>query len=463
MYIPLTTPKASGAANPEESSSSTSRKAMMSALRLLVVLGATSLLGITFLTESNMDTLRQKGGFVRKVPVPRVVEEENVPLTVASDADTTTAVDLMGSAKTLKSVATKKITSSTKPSSEFEAELTFQEAAPQNREESNSNAPWPRIAWLMSFPNSGTSYTGQLVKHLSLARTATNYGEQNADPDTENSVPIHTDRPEGPFYVDPKPVNRTTSRNKTVLRKSRFHDPTRYVLTKTHCGGYRTDSPPEQYVESTYSFQRKCLSTKYVTSDTPNEIRKGTYEATDVHKAIHLIRNPFDNIVSRFNFEQKHQNQTNASPLTKDLPKSRTGFRKFCQRMDDKWLPSERAHIVYGANEELLEHTMTKIPCHSDFVRYVEWHNQAFVATRDLQVETMILHYEQYAAATFNATANKLFGFLELSQEGIVKPFLEGKVYAQEYFTSAERTAAKEMVQELALTETWENLKHYFV
>ena len=460
MYIPLTTPKASGAS--DESSSSTSRKAIMSAIRLLVVLGATSLLAVTFVTASNMDTLRHKGGFVRKVQVPDMVKAEtDVPLTVASDAASTTAVDLMASAKTLTSIATKKITSNTKPSSEFEAELTYQDPV-QDKEESNSNAPWPRIAWLMSFPNSGTSYTGQLVKHLSLSRTATNYGEQNADPATGNSVPIHVDRPEGPFYVDPKPVNRTTSKNKTVLRKSRFHNPTRYVLTKTHCGGYRTDSPPELYVESTYSFQRKCLSTKYVTHDKKAIIQKGTYEATDVHKAIHLIRNPFDNVVSRFNFEQKHQNYTSASPLTKGLSKSRTGFRTFCQRMDDKWLPSERAHIVYSANEGLLEDTMTKIPCHSDFVRYVEWHNQAFVATRDLGVPTMILHYEQYAAATFNATTTRLFDFLELSQEGIVTPFLEGKIYAQEYFTSAERKAVKELVQELALTETWENLKHYF-
>ena len=70
-------------------------------------------------------------------------------------------------------------------------------------------------------------------------------------------------------------------------------------------------------------------------------------------KAIHLIRNPFDNIVSRFNFEQKHQNYTYANPHTKGVTKSRTGFRTFCRRMDDMWLNSERQHITYTANEEL--------------------------------------------------------------------------------------------------------------
>eukprot|EP00957_Ditylum_brightwellii_P110143 8400658-Ditylum_brightwellii.AAC.1 len=54
----------------------------------------------------------------------------------------------------------------------------------------DENAPWPRIAWLMSFPNSGTSYTLALSESATMTTTGSTYGEHHPD-ENGNSVPVH--------------------------------------------------------------------------------------------------------------------------------------------------------------------------------------------------------------------------------------------------------------------------------
>jgi hypothetical protein len=44
---------------------------------------------------------------------------------------------------------------------------------------SNDNNEDQRIAWLMSFPNSGTSYTSYLIRTVTLTNTASNYGHES--------------------------------------------------------------------------------------------------------------------------------------------------------------------------------------------------------------------------------------------------------------------------------------------
>jgi hypothetical protein len=80
-----------------------------------------------------------------------------------------------------------------------------------------------QIAWLMSFPNSGTSYTSKLIRHVSLTRTASNYGnEERAAIGLSRAV--FDDQPTGPFWQD------------THIHPE-YTLPQNYALTKTHCGG----------------------------------------------------------------------------------------------------------------------------------------------------------------------------------------------------------------------------------
>ena len=52
----------------------------------------------------------------------------------------------------------------------------------------------------MSFPNSGTSFTSKMIRHLSQMSTASNYGEEVLDKDGK-SIPMFDSN--GPFWIEP--------------------------------------------------------------------------------------------------------------------------------------------------------------------------------------------------------------------------------------------------------------------
>jgi hypothetical protein len=141
---------------------------------------------------------------------------------------------------------------------------------------STSNHDGPMIIWLMSFPNSGTSFTSRLVRHVTHLSTASNYGLESIDPATNSSVPIYR---HGPYWTDV-----------TVNTSNPY--PAKYVLTKTHCGGKCDVCGPSHWLENTHSFKVACLSGTGMVHGRRVEVR---YDEALVKKAVHLIRNPFDN------------------------------------------------------------------------------------------------------------------------------------------------------------------------
>jgi hypothetical protein len=92
--------------------------------------------------------------------------------------------------------------------------------------------PSLQIAWLMSFPNSGTSYTSKLIRHVSLTRTASNYGNEERAA-VGLSQAVFDDQPTGPFWQD-------------MHIHPEYTLPQNYALTKTHCGGRCEMCGPKQ-------------------------------------------------------------------------------------------------------------------------------------------------------------------------------------------------------------------------
>ena len=101
------------------------------------------------------------------------------------------------------------------------------------------------------------------------------------------------------------------------------------------------------------------------------------------------------------------------------------------------------------------------IPCSSDFIQWTQWHNLAAVTTYDLNLPTLIVHYENYTQ-NFGQTVELLLNFLQLDMKNEAPLFQTGKEY-REYYTEEEMTAAREMIEMLALRKTWEHSRHYFV
>jgi hypothetical protein len=301
---------------------------------------------------------------------------------------------------------------------------------------------WPKVAWLMSFPNSGTSFTSQMVRHLSHLSTATNYGEEFKD-DEGSPIPIYGNFTVGPFWVDSQQESFAVER------------PTIFAFTKTHCGGRCEDCGPSKYVENPHSFLTQCLSGKRPRLQKDGTIVKEVvqYDVDLVQRAVHLIRSPFDNVVSRFHLEshgfdaQKRQ----------QYPHSREGFRNFCFHLNTLFEEEEKSSRLMDPNVWQL---MKNTPCRDDFFRFAQWHNLAFVATQSLGIPTLVVHYEKYET-NYNETATKMLEFLHLPLKGELIDFVKGKEYI-DYFSPAEQQNVSKAMKIMSLSSTWDQISHYF-
>jgi len=296
--------------------------------------------------------------------------------------------------------------------------------------DNNNDDSIPRIAWLMSFPNSGTTYTQNLVQTVSGYNAASNYGEG-----VEKR--IWEEISNGPFYSTSFPNN--DDENWAV-------SPTGFVLTKTHCSSYCLWCTSNNYITTAAKFSKSCGRTSHHVHDF------GYYDTALVKKAVILIRDPFSNIVARFHKHNKILKQKKETLYSLD----EEGFRTMCRELDAKMKDDIWRRPFYLDVKDLAK----VIPCSSDFFRWTQWHNLAQITTDDLELSTLVLHYEKYTD-NFNETVDALHNFLWLDKKNEAPEFITGKTY-REYFTKDERNAVKEMVEKLATKKTWDNVHHYF-
>jgi hypothetical protein len=76
-----------------------------------------------------------------------------------------------------------------------------------------------KLAWLMSFPNSGTSFTSRLVRDATKTDSASNYADETPSGEAGYREPVYNDMPDGPFWIKPE-------------ASPEFSEPTEYVITK---------------------------------------------------------------------------------------------------------------------------------------------------------------------------------------------------------------------------------------
>ena len=167
-----------------------------------------------------------------------------------------------------------------------------------------------RIAWLMSFPNSGTSYTKHLVDVVSGYNTASNYDD---DSSPGAKTPIWDELSNGPFYSASSNQNWTITPN-----------PTGFVLTKTHCGSYCLWCKSNEYISTAAQFNRNCGRTSHVPQG-DNKSQIGYYNTTLAKRAVHIIRDPLSNIVARFHHHIKSLAQQNVTHFTSGPGDCRNG------------------------------------------------------------------------------------------------------------------------------------------
>lgn len=278
-------------------------------------------------------------------------------------------------------------------------DLTF----PQIHAQDIREAPLPRPVWLMSFPNSGTSFTLRTVHTSSNTSYATNYGGKSSGKALYggHSIPVNPIHPNGPYLNE--------------IKKGK---PKHYIITKTHCTGYGTYSEIKNYTIA--NFQDGCRSG---TKTLPTKTGEGTkvahvkYDTNTVSKAIHLLRNPFDNIVSRFHLQHNRYQRLNDTEWLAKHPRNKNGFQAWCKTLDAHFEVKKKKY--YGREIAIKSRN---IPCNSDFYRYIQWHNNAYEVTQKMNLPTLILHYEDYQK-DYNDIHTKLSHFLKLSTVFEKEPF----------------------------------------
>jgi Sulfotransferase domain len=307
----------------------------------------------------------------------------------------------------------------------------------------------PSMVWLMSFPNSGTSYTMRMVQSATQHAVATNYGAEFTSPPRPN-FPVYPvaegDPQEGPFWkgedADTHPL------------------PSKYILTKTHCGGRCVRCNQRNYISTLPEFTNACTAGRgcLPSSDGSCEWKDTYYPAppynTRLAKTIHLIRNPFDNIVSRFHLAHKKRSQDEPDDYQtwkERYPANATGFANWCIDLDRE----------YGSPFNPKKVRVGSLTCHGEWFKYVQWHVLALATIKKSQLPSMTVYYEDYEAAKWNATVQRIVDFLELPLKGNnVREFESHTSY--EYYTDQQRREARDLVRKMVVDQVWELLKHYF-
>jgi hypothetical protein len=304
------------------------------------------------------------------------------------------------------------------------------------------NITHPNIVWLMSFPNSGTSFTIHMTREASNSTTATNYAGEGDIKDLPSTQVIDgADGEEGPFLE---------------LIRGRYTNVPRNILTKTHCTGFCSNCGPYKLLfETPRSFMRGCLSgSRTVHGKHGLETIDTIYDPALVTKAIHIFRHPLDNTVARFHLEYNEEQAAGNAKYVEQYPKNASGFQAWCARSDKKLDLFETRYI-----DDALKAKMRAIPCFNEFFKYVQWHNMAFYTTHEMDLEVLYMHYNEYEE-DFETARDKVLKFLELPLVGLGIEFLPGKVY-RHYYSTRDKLAIRQFIEEYASRDTWNMVKDY--
>jgi len=307
----------------------------------------------------------------------------------------------------------------------------------------------PQLAWLMSFPDSGTTFTSMTIQSVSQRGTASNYGNMFLNPensrevlrDVYESIPVYSNRPDGPWLFSNLPL------------------PPKYILTKTHCGGHCTDCFPGRYIMGPNQFVRQCHTSNYFDPNSEEKIKQFRYDQNLIKKAVHIIRNPFDNVVSRFHHEYKLAVIRKDDDWSDKYYYNTQGFHKWCDFQAVKYREEEFKWFPQWSGRHDIMEIAKGVPCYAEFFKYIRWHNNAFYTTDEvLKVPTKILHYENWAT-DFEGTLDKVLTFYELPKEA--KPPMSFHHHTYEYYTDQEKKATIDFMRVLANATLWENLRPY--
>jgi hypothetical protein len=285
----------------------------------------------------------------------------------------------------------------------------------------------------------GTTYTLSNLEQMTGTTTATNYaGETKL-----NQAILGDKSPNGPFIKNLDKV---------------IPD---YVLTKTHCIGYCNDCAPDHYYLTNVTiFMKGCTESHVLDPMTGTFTRNLYYSRTIPTKAVHLVRDPFDNIVARFHYEMAtHESQFTPEQMDA-FQNTKDGFDAWCEYQDKKFAQPEQTFPLFSTE---IKKIFKNLPCHAEWFRYIQWHNNVIrMLDEEIHVPLYRIYYEEYASRKYDKTVDGLLQFMNLSKKYDDVEFTSGHSY-DSYFSSMDIKQVLKLVQTMARPKTWKLLERYFV
>eukprot|EP00555_Chaetoceros_dichaeta_P002910 CAMPEP_0198250852 /NCGR_PEP_ID=MMETSP1447-20131203/1877_1 /TAXON_ID=420782 /ORGANISM="Chaetoceros dichaeta, Strain CCMP1751" /LENGTH=559 /DNA_ID=CAMNT_0043935749 /DNA_START=109 /DNA_END=1788 /DNA_ORIENTATION=+ len=333
----------------------------------------------------------------------------------------------------------------------------------------------PTLTYLLTYPMSGTTYTVHLIEATTSTNTATNH-----DSFFVRSNDLITSKLTTATPLPKKALSSSSESNTSPFwHNDKYALPTTHILTQTHCGGINGFSK----VLPDYAFDHQCRTVHYRDGNTTVTPRK---HWDSKKRTIHLIRDPFSNVVSRFHawrWEQiaisgglgKRSFSFHSSP-----EEDKTMFQGYCKQVD---LMDVRGFV--DTDDLELRTVLRAIPCGLEFMKYVSWHiladrmkresdSMTFGVSNDgsslsaVTGKSLTIYYEDYASQSkTNYVVTMMAEFLDLDLGTIdysQRPaFTGGRTYT-DYFTAEERDAVKQLFRIMLAHDkgTWNLLKVYF-
>eukprot|EP00586_Coscinodiscus_wailesii_P012715 CAMPEP_0172520628 /NCGR_PEP_ID=MMETSP1066-20121228/292115_1 /TAXON_ID=671091 /ORGANISM="Coscinodiscus wailesii, Strain CCMP2513" /LENGTH=774 /DNA_ID=CAMNT_0013303421 /DNA_START=49 /DNA_END=2373 /DNA_ORIENTATION=- len=303
-----------------------------------------------------------------------------------------------------------------------------------------THGKWPDLAWLISFPHSGGTFTNLVMEKVTRQTVATNYAIEVGELYYE--IPNPDFSSEGPYRRSPRPF------------------PEQYVLTESHCA-YCLFCNPKQKIEFG-EFVQECSHTKkFEGTSAVGQIAHGNYDPKAVKKIVHLVRNPYNVLVGTFQFE--HQKANNRPDTSFEYSYSPMGYRQWCYELDSKFSAVEA--FPSRAIADLTE----DIPCFGILFQMVQWHNNAVRLSKELGIPSLNVYYEDYLF-DMEGNLNKMTNFLQLprSENVDAMAFIEDPDqytkmnYNNIYFTLKERNAVARFIAATADPDVYDMIRRYF-
>lgn len=236
-------------------------------------------------------------------------------------------------------------------------------------------------------------------------------------------------------------ISRVVSRTSPWVANSTRPD-AQHVLTYTRCNGYEIDDMPTFDFRD---FRGNCRSVVL------NETLSEKYSTDLISKAVHLFRNPTDIILSRM---------LQLSTRRSEPSEPKEQLIEWCSNVDNLF-PVDWVSLM---KKQKLDSDLSRdLPCRSEWLRIVQFHNNALKLRRYMNLSGHVVYFEDYEK-DYAKAFDQLFDFLELSPVGEFLPFLRDANSEPHgrYFDESYMRMATSFVYEVATPECWKILKRYF-